>query len=155
MKKTVLLVLVLFVLTLSSTVSARERHHDWSQWQYQDSNWHQAHFMSERSLPFKWHEHPDRFLAYKYKMERIHDRELSQRFPGLHAYKWQDKQGKGFFYNGHRIKDAILFYNDSDELVSVGFMRNGTFVFIRDDDRSYENRDAFFISWLTMMALAH
>jgi hypothetical protein len=40
-----------------------------------------------------------------------------------------------------------MFYNDSDELVSVGFMHNGAFLFIRDDDDGYENRDSFFLSW--------
>lgn len=148
MKKVLIAVLAMFVLTLSSTVSAKEHRHDWSHSEYKKNNWHQVHSMPGKSMPFKWYENHRRFSSSAYRMERVHDRELSNRFPGLHAYKWQDKKGKGFWYNGHYIKDAVLFYNRSDELVSVGFMHNGVFIFVRDDNNTYRNHDSFFLAWM-------
>ncbi|HWR44825.1 hypothetical protein [Sporomusa sp.] len=154
MKKMVLLLLAIFVLAMSSTASAKERHHDWSESQFNNGRWQQSYSVSERSLPFKWHERRDRDRASRHNMERIYDHRLSDRFPGLHAYKWRDEDGRGFFYNGKRVRNAILFYNDSDELVSVGFMRNGKFMFIRDDYRSYETHDDFFVSWLKVLIIS-
>jgi len=69
-------------------------------------------------------------------MEPYRDRDWEQRFPGLHSYRWHDshRYDQGFFwYRGVRINDAVLFYDDWDELVGVGFMYDGAFVFIRDD----------------------
>ncbi|MBP2634657.1 MAG: hypothetical protein H6Q72_564 [Firmicutes bacterium] len=51
------------------------------------------------------------------------------------------------------IKGTVIFYNDSDELVSVSFMRGDTFVVLRDDDRDYESRDDFFYSWLKILLI--
>jgi hypothetical protein len=64
----------------------------------------------------------------------------------LRAYKWRD-YGPGFWYHGERVKDAVLFFNDADELVSCGFMHNGLFIFIREDDQGYESDDDFFLGW--------
>ena len=56
-------------------------------------------------------------------------------------------RGEGFWYQGRRVTDAVMFYNKSDELVSIGFMHNGGFIYIRDDNRGYKNDDSFFFSW--------
>ncbi|SMD07956.1 hypothetical protein [Sporomusa malonica] len=151
MKKLVLLVLAIFVMAMSSTASAKERHHDWSGSKFNNGRWQQSHAVSERHMPFKWHERRDRDTVSRYRLERIHDYRMSERFPGLHAYKWRDHNGRNFYYNGKRVKDAVLFYDDSDELVSVGFMRAGKFIVIRDDDRSYETHDDFLTSWLKVL----
>lgn len=144
MKKIVLLLLALFVLTLSSTVSAKDRHHDWSHAQFHDGNWHQVDLASDRNMPFWWHKHHSYFVSRGYYMERISDRDVKDRFPGLHAYKWH---GNDFWYHGRHITNAVLFYDDSDELVSVGFWDNGAFIMIRDDDHAYESHDSFFLAW--------
>jgi len=140
MQKMLLLLIAVFVLALSSpVVNASEHHHDWSDSAYQSDAWrHSESRDDDASLPFMWREHHDRHS------ERIYDRGWAERFPGLHAYRWY---GESFGYHGHRITNAVLFYNDSDQLVSVGFMHNGAFVFIRDDHESYSNHDSFFLSW--------
>lgn len=152
MKKVVLLVLAVFVLAMSSTASAKDRQHDWSKSHFNNGKWQKVYVAKEKKLPFNWHERRDR-VASHYQLERINDRRMNDRFPGLRAYKWRDYNGQGFYYNGKRVKDAVLFYNDSDELVSVGFMRNGSFVLLRDDDRDYETRDDFFASWLKVLLI--
>ena len=116
---------------------------DWSHQAYHNDNWRQSERRSDESLPFKWYEHHDRYYG-----ERIDDNKWAGRFPGLHPYRWH---GGDFWYCGHHVTDAILFYNDSDELVSVGFMNNGVFVFIRDDNESYEYKDVLFLVLLEMI----
>lgn len=138
MKKTVTLIFAVFVLISSVTaVNAAAYHHDWSQPAYHDEKWQRADNLDV--MPFKWHEHHDR-----YRGARISDHAWLDRFPGLRAYKWH---GEGLKYHGRPVKDAVLFYNDSDELVSIGFMHDGVFMFIRDDHESYENPDSFFALW--------
>lgn len=149
MKKMLLMLLAVMIMAMGSTASAKDRHHDWSDSKFNNGRWHQS--QSYQKLPFKWHERRDRFSHSNYKMERIYDRRMSDRFPGLRAYKWHDE--RGFWYNGKRVKNAVMFYDNSDELVSVGFMRNGTFVCIRDDERSYESKDDFFSSWLKVLLI--
>lgn len=160
--------LMMIVVTLSSTVSAdprddqqnnrqyqnrqEQQHHDWSHPAYQENNWHRSDYLAGESSPFKWHEQiratHNRFQADNYRMERITDREWEERFPGLHSFRWHDsdRNSQVFWYHGHRVTDAVLFYDDADELVSVGFEFNGAFIFIRDDHDSYENRDSSMLS---------
>lgn len=148
MKKVINVILLLVVLLVPSVAGAREsRHHDWSHRAYHGDSWHRSDRDHDRSWKFRWHERRDRFAARDYRMERIHDRRWKDRFPGLYAYKWYDRHGEGFWYRGHHVTDAVLFYNPSDELVSIGFWHNGAFIFVRDDDTSYENRDSFLIAW--------
>jgi len=169
MKKILLLVLALFVLTASATVSAKSHHrdsddkhhnngrqeasyekhkqnnhHDWSHAAYHDNHWQKGTY---ESFAFGWHERSDRFEPERYRMEYIHDQGWRNRFPGLHPYHWEDRHGEGFWYRGHHVKKAMFFYNDADELVSIGFMHNGVFIFVRDDHSAYRNHDSFFISW--------
>ncbi len=167
MKKVLFLFLALLVLTASTTVSAnhynhdadgnygnnnnhqdeqynKDDHHDWSAPAYHDKKWQKGTY---ESISFSWHEHSERFLPEQYRMESLHDEGWRNRFPGLHPYRWEDRQGEGFWYRGHHIKKAVFFYNDGDELVSIGFMYKGVFIFVRDDHRAYSNHDSFFIHW--------
>ncbi len=152
MRKLVLVILALFVLTMSSVVSARERHHDWSKASFDNGRWHRVSHVPGHDMPFRWHEPRGRMMHGYHRMERIHDNRMSERFPGLRAYKWHAPD-RGFYYQGRHVRDGVMFYNDSDELVSVGFMRNGNFVVLRDDDRGYESRDEFLSSWLKVLLI--
>ncbi|MBP1764342.1 MAG: hypothetical protein H6Q65_1400 [Firmicutes bacterium] len=117
----------------------QQGHHDWSNSAYDNENWRHSERQFEGSFPFGWHDSHERYYG-----ERIDHDEWAGRFPGLHPYQWR---GEGFWYHNKHVTDAVLFYNDSDELVSVGFMRDGVFIFIRDDGDSYENNDSFFFAW--------
>lgn len=146
MKKPLLLVLTLVCLMLMSvTASAHDWHND-SHYDH-DKHWQHTHhndFESDRNLPFAWH---DRYKAMKrhYQLERLEDREWGHRFPGLRAYRWSSPHG--FWHHGHYVQDAVFFYDRNNELVSIGYMANGVFVYFRDDHESYENHDSFFFSW--------
>lgn len=154
MKKMITLVLVLFVLSLCAVANAKphyqkNRHnhnkprYNWSQPAYHKYSWRQ---FDHKPLPFQWYQHRRYYTPQHYRMEYVNDREWSKRFPGLRAYKWRD-HGPGFSYRGRQVKDAVLFYNDDDELVSYGFMHNGRFMFVRDDDYGYDSNDSFFVGW--------
>jgi hypothetical protein len=150
MKKLFLISLALLILGLAATASAHDRHHghrhrnNWSHPAYHHSSWHRT---SHSAVTLTWYQHRNHYAPARYRMERIHDHRWHDRFPGLRPYRWHDARGEGFWYRGHRVTDAVFFYNDSDELVSVGFMHNGAFVFIREDRSGYENRDSFFLSF--------
>ncbi|MDP4127337.1 MAG: hypothetical protein Q8912_10370 [Bacillota bacterium] len=98
-------------------------------------------------LPFNWHERRENFTPDHHRMERIDDNQFNDKFPGRHAYKWHDNNGEGFMYHGHRVTDAVFFYNDSDELVSIGFVYKGVFVKINADSGEERSNDSFFVSW--------
>jgi len=151
MKKVFLVFLMLLILGLAATAGAQDRHHkggnkrhNWSHSAYNQKSWHHT---SYKSVNIKWHQHRTHYFHDRYLMTRIHDSDWLDRFRGLHPFRWHDRHGEGFWYQGRRITDAVFFYNNSDELVSIGFMHNGAFVFIRDDDNAFENRDSFFVSW--------
>jgi hypothetical protein len=130
-----------FMLTCA-TASA----YDWDDERYKNNqHWRHVHHDRnyERRLPFTWHERYDAMREH-HRLARIHDQEWAHRFPGLHAYRWS---GQGFWHNGHYVKDAVFLYDDNDELVSVGYMANGAFIHFRDDHRSFENKESFFISF--------
>ncbi|MDR3561190.1 MAG: hypothetical protein P4N41_24580 [Negativicutes bacterium] len=146
MKKTLMIVLTLSVLLLMSVTASAQ--HDWHNDQHydNDNNWHHTHHGdndSERGMPFGWHDRFDTMRDH-HRLERVEGREWDHRFPGLRAYHWR---GEGFYHHGHYVSDAILFYDRDNELVSVGYMHDGVFVFFREDHESYENHDSFFISW--------
>lgn len=145
MKKLLLIILSLSVLMLLSVTASA---YDWHNDPYDnDSHWvHSRHndVESERGLPFAWHEHYSSMREHHH-LERIEDREWNDRFPGLHAYRWSNHEG--FWHHGHFVTDAVFFYDDNDELVSVGYMADGVFVSFRDDHECYENHDSFFLSW--------
>jgi hypothetical protein len=151
MKKLVMIFLALIIMAMASGANAREHHHDWSNAPFDDGRWHRMGPVERHNMPFKWHERRD--MHGNFRMERIYDERMDERFPGLRAYKWHAEHDRGFYYQGRYIRDSVMFYNDSDELVSVGFMRNGNFVVLRDDDRGYESRDDFFSSWLKVLLI--
>ncbi len=98
----------------------------------------------DRSMPFKWRDNHRMFG--KHHMERIHDREFAHRYPGLHAFRWHGygERREGFWHNGREIRDAILFFDDRDEVVGFGYMDGGVFIYVREDGYS-EERDPFFL----------
>lgn len=120
-------------------------HHSWDNPSYKHPQWRQN---SRRNAPpFQWYEKRSRFDAPGYRMQPINDRAWHDRFPGLRPYRWQDRSDRGFWYRGYRVTDAVMFYDAFDDLVGVGFIYNGAFIFIRDDNNAFENRDSFFVSW--------
>ncbi len=155
MKKLFLVSLMLLVFGLAATASAADRDHhndrngnhhrqDWSHSAYHEKSWHST---SHDTVNVNWYGRRDNWAHDRYRMERIHDRGWHDRFPGLRPYRWHDYRGEGFWYHGRRVTDAVFFYNSHDELVSIGFMHNGSFIFVRDDHNGFENRDHFFVSW--------
>ncbi len=162
MRKFILPILILFVLSLSSTVFADDQqwqqqqrqqqkqkqqqqyqkyqtHHNWSHPAYHHERWHPSERSFEGTFPFGWHDQHERYGG-----ERVYDSGWAERFPGLHPLRWH---GDGFWYHENQIFDAMLFYNDADELVGVGFMDGGMFVFIRDYGEMDESTDIFFSTW--------
>jgi|GEM_PF-2801235 len=145
MKKILSLLLMLSVIMLMSVTASAQDWHD--SFYESNNNWVHTHHNdidSERGLPFAWHERYNSMKRHHH-LERIHDEEFGGRFPGLHAYRWSSHEG--FWHHGHHVKDAIFFYNENEELVSVGYMANGIFISFREDHESYENHDSFFFSW--------
>ena len=134
-----------------------QRRHDWSQDAYRNNNWHGTSRQYNESSPFKWHESRsamnERFSS-DYRMDRIDDDAWNNRFPGLHSYRWHDSdrysQGD-FWYRGVRVRDAVLFYDDSDELVGTGFMFDNEFVFIRDDQEVYQRNDSLLLRTISLL----
>jgi hypothetical protein len=126
----------------SATASA----HDWQDERDYNHHWRPVHHRQgyvERRLPFSWHERYDS-MRERHRLERINDWRLEHRFPGLHAYRWSGREG--FWHDGHYVRDAVMFYDADDRLVSVGYMKNGVFIHFRDDHRIFENRDSSFLS---------
>jgi len=121
-------------------------HHNWSHPTYRHKIWQRTDHRTRGEMPFKWHQKFDHYSPH-YHMEPIYGHEWNDRFPGLHLFRWQDRRGEGFWYRNQRIVDAMMFYDDSDELVSIGFVHDGIFVMLRDDEECYENNESFFLSW--------
>lgn len=120
------------------------RHHDWSHPSFHQNHWRPTSPPVHRNFPFRWHDRLEHYSS-RYHVEPFYHSAWRDRFPGLHMYRWADRHGDGFWYHNHRIRDAIMFYSDSGELVSVGFFYNGAFVMLRDDDSGYESHDSFFM----------
>lgn len=97
----------------------------------------------KKVMPFKWRDHHRTFD--RHHMERIDDREIERHHPGLHAFRWRGygDRREGFWHNGHEVRDAIMFFDDNDEVVSFGYMRDGMFIYVREGDE-FEERDPFF-----------
>ena len=147
MKKLLLMLLALSVLTISPTVSAHERGYNDGPSSRHEDRWQEDRHNHDRDMPFKWHEKREKLSPANHRLERIKDKEFKQRFHGLKAYRWHTAHHKGFWYKGHFITDAVLFFDKSDELVRIGFMRDGVFVIIHSDHSCHEHRDHFFVSW--------
>ena len=125
-----------------------QRRYDWSKPAYSNDNWRETSRQYTESSPFKWHESRDSMntrFSSNYPMERIDSNSWNNRFPGLRSYRWHDRNRdnqNSFWYRGVRVRDAVLFYDDSDELVGTGFTYNNEFVFIRDDQAVYQRNDS-------------
>jgi Ni/Co efflux regulator RcnB len=142
MKKLLIMVMAFSVLMLASITASA---HDWHEHD-NDNNWHRTHQNDndeEQGMPFKWHQR-QQSLREHHHLERINDREWGRKFPGLHAYRWH---GQEFSHHGHRVNDAFLFFDENDELVSIGYMADGVFIHFREDHSSFENHDSFFVGW--------
>ena len=128
----------------------REKRYDWSDDAYWDDNWSRIDYEYRDPSPFRWHEsrHSLRQRFSNIELERIYDRDWNDRFPGLHSYRWHDSDDYNdgyYWYRGERIRNAVLFFDDWDELVGIGFTYDDNFVFIRDDRTVYhrnKNNDA-------------
>jgi hypothetical protein len=154
MKRVLLLVVILSMMVMVSTASAYQNWGHSSQpyergqdgWQrHQTDDRHGPHGHSE--TPFGWRQHREDLVRNNHHFEAINDREWDRRFPGLHSYRWYHDYNQGFWYEGYWVSDPVFFFDNDDELASFGFWHNGVFIMFREDGRSYENRDEFFLSW--------
>lgn len=129
------------------------------QHQLQSNTWGKAKRPVDQKIAVKWNEKLSTtqlryHSANKYTMRPISDPRWNARFRGVHSYYWHDSDNhrKDFFYHGKRISDAILFYNDANSLVGIGFMSDGEFVMIRSNNRqtdeSYTANDTFYSDWM-------
>lgn len=133
------MLIVALSVTFTSLVSAAP-HHNWSDHEFHRDGWQRV---EHDDPPFRWHEQRTQFSRGDYHMKRMYNHGWQERFPGLRAYQWIDRRGPGFWFRGRHIKEAVMFYDHADELVGVGFMHGGEFIFIRDDDRSFRSHDSF------------
>ena len=147
MKKLLLMFLALSLLAVSPPVSAHDRDQNQEHRSNKEHRWQDEHYSHDRDMPFQWNERRDHVSARDHRLERITDRDFNHRFHGLTAYRWQNHHHKGFWYNGHYIKDAVLFFNRSDELVCIGYMHDGVFIVIHADHSRHDHRDPFFALW--------
>ena len=110
------------------------RRHVYNQEQYRTPHWSESGQNYEHRQPWAWasRNHAGR--------QRIMDGNWDREFPGLRSYRWH---GPGFWYRGAEYQDLVMFYDDDDSLVSVGFWDRSQFIMIRDDDRSYFNSNPF------------
>ena len=154
--KRVLHLVVTLVMLIALTATAAAHSHSpppgpppgqnhWSHSAYQHSCWvHTDH----HPISFSWGEHRNYFSSRYEHLTILDAHEWHHRFPGLTAYRWESRgHHDSFIYQGHRITHGVLFFNHADTLVGIGFMHNGSFVFVRDDHRSFRNHDTFFASW--------
>ncbi len=125
---------------------------DWQHGAYRESAWRQIAASVDGKLPWRWRETRyalfERLAAAPVQLGPVYDRQWSSRLPGLHADRWHDggqAAADAFWYRGKRIHDAMLFYDDRDELSGVGLLWNDAFVFIRDNNAVYQPTDA---AWL-------
>lgn len=158
MKRILSFIVAILVLgSISATALAKDRpdgrnwqdrpgHHDrvyrdGPGWHYRDHQWR------DNRMPFRWRDHYREFD--RQRMERIYDRDIERHHPGLRPYRWYGHGGyhDWFWHNGRRINDAVLFFNDNDELVSFGYMHGGVFVYVREDNEFEERDPFFFLRW--------
>ena len=114
------------------------RRHIYNNDRYRAQHWRESVLRYEHRQPWTWYSrgHANRRI--------ILDDSWNREFPGLRSYRWR---GPGFWYQGVEYQDVVLFYDDDDSLVSVGFWDNGQFIMIRDDNRRYYNSNPFVIRY--------
>ena len=105
---------------------------------YRSQYWRDSDQRYEHRQPWTWNSrgHEGRRI--------ILDDSWNREFPGLRSYRWN---GPGFWYEGIEYRDVVMFYDDGDQLVSVGFWHNGQFVMIRDNNRRYYNSNPFVLRY--------
>ncbi len=110
------------------------RRHIYNNERYRSPYWGNTYKYVEYRQPWKWYStnHSNRRL--------ITDGRWNQEFPDLRSYSWH---GSGFWYQGNQYRDLILFCDEADSLVAIGFWHGGRFVMIRHDDRSYYNHSPY------------
>jgi hypothetical protein len=144
MKRLILVLMTLSVLMVGTTTASAD---SWGFHYSSGENWN-VRFHSdndaERGWGFSWRDH-FRDMHIRYHMEEVYDREWEQRFPDLHVYRWRDDHG--FWHHGHMVRDALFFFNESDELVGFGYWDGDVFVHARADHKVYESHDSFYVSW--------
>ncbi len=84
---------------------------------------------------------------YYYPVERVHYRHVERSFPVFNPYGWYSECGRDFWYRGEHVTNAAVFYDDSDEFVSIGFWQDGSFVMVRDDETNDDNSSSFFLMY--------
>jgi len=106
---------------------------------YRAPHWRHSIQNYEYRRPWEWYSrnHSGRRL--------ITDARWNREFPGLRSYRWF---GNGFWYRGTEYRELILFYDDGDLLVAIGFWDRGQFIMIRDDDRFYQNTNPFVLGFI-------
>ncbi|MBP2643188.1 MAG: hypothetical protein H6Q67_1075 [Firmicutes bacterium] len=136
------------LMLFSVTASAHEWPND------NDGNWYRVHNRHEadNKLPFAWND-SYKHMRQIHHLKPIHDRSWENRFPGLRAYR--GRIAEGFWHNGHYVKEAVFFFNARNELVSVGYVSDGVFVQMREDHKSFENKDKFFAMWWLAYMMAN
>ncbi len=114
------------------------RRHIYNNERYRERHWRESDHRYEHRQPWNWYSrgHAGRRI--------ILDDSWNREFPGLRSYRWR---GPGFWYQGVEYQDVVLFYDDDDSLVSVGFWDDGQFIMIRDDNRRYYNSNPFVIRY--------
>jgi hypothetical protein len=142
LKRVLILVLTLSMLLIMSMTANAD---SWGFYYNSGDNWRQTHHddaTSEGGLPFRWHQNRAAWSGHT-QLKVIYDRRWTDRFPGSHAYRWHDDVG--FRHHGHMVRDAVFFYDDNDQLISVGYWANGVFIHFRADHSCYESTDSFFV----------
>lgn len=152
MKKSIIILLVMSLVIFTSAVASA--HHNWNghnQPYDRDGRWqhHSGDRQYEESMPFRWHDHRGAFQHERHRLERINDREWERRFPDLHAYHWygHNRHNGGFWHEGNYIRDAILFFDNDEEVVAFGYVHDGRFIMVRQDHEIYENHESFYLRW--------
>jgi len=156
-KKTLLAMTLSALLVLSVNASADARPNKDRDDDYRSQRQHERHQQDQRGnepqrhdngvkrgMPFQWQEHVSTHQQHHY-MNRIDDHEWNNRFPGLRSYRWSGQEG--FWHNGRYVQDAVLFYDQSDCLTSFGYMNNGVFILVNQDNDGHQDNDSFFFAW--------
>jgi len=105
---------------------------------YHSHYWRPATHIYEYKRPWSW------YSRNHFGRRLINDLYWNREFPGLRSYYWR---GSGFWYRGMEYTNLVLFYDDGDSLVAIGFWDRGQFIMIRDDDSIFYNNSPFVLGY--------